>query len=297
MGFSVIVPTYKRPHVLRVALESFLDNTRMPDEVIVVDDDSLPDDFKQEMERRFAEKNVPFHYRQKDHTVMRRGLSESKNWAAELAQHEIIWYIDDDVALEHDHFECMMSVWEAHAEDTKLFGIGGRAVNHRRTFPFEKVFRRLFGLTGECSWDVNPVGFQVWDESVEHVERGYYFHGCSSSYRRALIQEMPFATFSGGRTALEDVEHCLGAKNKGYYFLYNPTARLIHYHAPMGRDAAFAAGIKESKNRKEIFARHCTHDLQHRLWFAWANVGWTLKKALAFKFKEAGGMIVGLFSK
>lgn len=294
--FSVIVPTYKRPDVLRTALESILINTCFPDEVIVIDDDTIPDAFRSEMEEKFAKKGIPFSYKRKDHTKLRRGLSESKNWAAEIAKYDVICFIDDDVELKPEHFASLFSIWEENWGDEKLFGIGGRALNHRKTLPLEKLFRKIFGLTGKHPWDVNEVGFQVWDESVEEVQKAYYLHGCSSSYRRSLLKQMPFATFSGGRTALEDVDHCLEAKNKGYHFFYAPTVRLMHYHHPAGRDHAWAAGVKESKNRKEIFKRHCPNDLRHKLWFGWANVGWTLKKIMAFKFKEAAGMVAGLFA-
>ncbi|MEX0917668.1 MAG: glycosyltransferase [Candidatus Paceibacterota bacterium] len=293
---SVVVPTYKRPDTLRVALESILQSIRRPDEVLVVDDDTLPQDFLKSVHDTFRERQIPFHYHQKDHATMRRGLSESKNWAAELAQSDVICFFDDDVKLAPDYLTELMKIWEVNSQEEKLIGIGGRAVNHRPVSQPERLFRILFGLTGECSWDVNDVGFQVWDEAIDTVEHAYYLHGCASSYRTKLLRATPFATFAGGRTALEDVEHCLRTKQDGYYFLYAPTARLEHYHAPVGRDAAFAAGKKESRNRKEIFRSLCRQDISHKIWFWWANIGSIIRKLLAFKFREASGMMAGLFS-
>lgn len=292
---SVIVPTYKRPDTLRVALESILISTRKPDEVLVVDDDVLPVDFINEFQDKFSKQQIPFFYHKKDHTVLRRGLSESKNWAAEIAIGEVICFFDDDVKLEPEYIEELMRVWEAHWQEEKLIGIGGRAINHRPVPAIEHLYRRVFGLTGEFSWDVNDIGFQVWDEAIMEVEKGHYLHGCTSSYRRSLLQKMLFATFAGGRTALEDVEHCLRTKQLGYHFMYAPVARLEHFHEAVGRDAAFASGVKESRNRKEIFYTLCKQDIHHKLWFWWANLGSVIKKALAFKFREASGMMIGLF--
>lgn len=295
--FSIVVPTYNRPETLVATLQSILDGDIFPHEVLVVDDGDLSADVQKTFHEAFQHVGVYFVYHKKDHTVIRRGLSESKNLAATIARGDVLCFMDDDVVLESDYMTELMRLWKEHWHDRLLMGIGGKAINGRRVSWLEHVYRTVFGLSGECSWDVNEVGFQVWDTTVAHVERAYYLEGCSSSYRRSLLQAMPFATFAGGRTALEDVEHCLRAKKKGYHFLYAPTVRLMHHHAPMGRDAAYAGGVKESRNRHEIFRSLCVHDVRHRVWFVWASVGWILKKALVFKFREAGGMIAGHFVK
>jgi len=295
MPFSVVIPTYKRPETLIVAFKSVLATTLLPSEIIVIDDDTLTEEMLSEMRRLSSDVSVPFHYYKKGDTEIRRGLSESKNWAAELAKHDVVFFLDDDVDVDENYFKEAMKVWEEHWEDKKFIGLAGHVLNNRKQSWVEKeVFNRIFGLTGEHRWDVNDVGFQVWDNKVSVVEKAFYMHGCSSSYRRKALLELPFATFSGGRTALEDVAHGLSAKSKGYYFLYVPEAKMMHYQAVVGREAAFLAGEKESRNRKEIFKEHCSNDLKHKLWFYWANVGWIVKKLLALKFREAGGMIAGL---
>lgn len=297
MKFSLVIPTYKRPQALRDTLVSVLGNDCLPDEVLVIDDDETPEALITEMKTAFNERGVRLAYHKKDHSQIRRGLSESKNWAIELAQREIIYFLDDDVVLETDYFSALLAEWEARHGDNWLAGIGGRIINNRLTGRLEQRFRRFFGLSGECAWDVNDVAFQSWDESVRETETAYYIHGGVSSYRRSFLLDNPFATFSGGRTGLEDVEHCLAAKRAGYHFVYAPQAGLQHYPAPAGREQAFLSGRKESANRKDIFRRHCLQDFRHKLWFAWANLGWIFKKLAALRFREASGMIVGIVSR
>lgn len=279
---------------MRTTLESVLTNTRLPEELLVIDDDVMSEALIAEMREAFVKRDVTFSYHRKADAGLRRGLSESKNWAARLAAHEVLCFLDDDVVLEPDYFAALFAVWKEHKHDQKLLGVGGRVINNRPTTAAEKLFRRVFGLAGRYGWDVNDIGFQVWDEGVKETEHAYYIHGGVSSYRTTILRVMPFALFSGGRTGLEDVEHCLRAKRAGYHFFYVPSAALYHHPQPAGRDQAFASGKKESSNRKEIFRKHCPQDARHRLQFLWANTGWILKKILAGRFAEAGGMVVGL---
>ncbi len=269
LSFSVAIPTYKRPQMLRDTLVSILENKLKPKEVLVIDDDSLSDEFISEMSEHFASQKISFIYKNKVQSGLRRGLSESKNLAAKLATGDVICFLDDDVVLEPEYFSELMKVWEQNFAHEKLFGIGGKVTNGRRITIFEKVFRKVFGLSSKYSWDVNDVGFQVWDTSVTNIEKAFYMEGCSSSYRRETLCNIPFAAFAGGRTALEDVEHCLRSKKSGYYFLYAPNARLVHHQAVIGRDRAFLSGIKEGRNRKNIFQEHVIHDVRHTLWFLW----------------------------
>jgi GT2 family glycosyltransferase len=297
MLFSLVIPTYKRPDALITTMDSVLKNTRLPDEIIIVDDDITASELRENFRVQCEELGVSFTYHQKNHEVNRRGLSESKNLAASIAAQEIIFYLDDDVILDTKYFTEIMQVWEQHELADSLIGVGGRISNNRPTGKFEKIYRKLFGLTGDCAWDVNKVGFQVWDEGVTDTVKGYYLHGGVSSYRRALLQKYPFEVFSGGRTGLEDVEHCLRAKNAGYHFYYVPSAHLTHHPAPAGREAHFAAAKKESINRRQMWLLHSSHSFFSRLNFFRANVGWIGKKLLSLQFHSATGLIVGLFWK
>lgn len=297
MNFSVVIATYKRPEALRDTLESIFLNTVIPTEIIIIDDDVTTPELLEHFNKVAAEKSISFTYHKKDHSVIRQGLSESKNLGAKMATEDIVFYLDDDVILNKNYFTEIVKVWEQNKNDTELAGVGGRISNNRKTGRLEKIYLRLFGLTGDCSWDVNEVGFQVWDESVVKTEKSYYMHGGVSSYRKEVLLAFPFATFSGGRTGLEDVEHSLRLKNDGKYLFYVPSAHLTHHPAEGGREAQFLSGVKESQNRKAIFTQLCKQDLKHRVWFVWSNIGWIKKKILSFNWIQALGMMKGFFLK
>jgi len=295
MQFSIIIPTYKRPDALAVTVDSVLAGSCLPSELVIIDDDTISSTIVTSLTSKSEKKGVQLKYHQKDHTKHRRGLSESKNWAAELASNDIIFYLDDDVILDQEYCAQIMKVWETEQIDTALIGVGGRISNNRPTSQLEKIYRRIFGLTGDCDWDVNSVGFQVWDEGVTETQKGYYIHGGVSSYRRELLTQFPFAVFSGGRTGLEDVEHCLRTKNAGYHFFYVPSAHLTHHPTPSGREVKYLSGKKESINRRQIWQWHCSHSIFSRIYFAWASIGWISKKVISRQWHSSLGLVVGLF--
>jgi GT2 family glycosyltransferase len=139
----------------------------------------------------------------------------------------------------------------------------------------------------------------VWDDGLTRREKGYYTHGGggASSYRKNLVQEVGgFSTFSGGRTALEDVDFSLRAKNLGYHSIMEPSARVLHKQSRQSREKQYLIGCKESQNRKSIFANNCRKSWLRYLRFYWANLGWILGQMALGNFSRAFGMVRGLLS-
>ena len=89
---SVILATYNRAHYLPEALDSLLNQTRSPDEIIIVDDGST--DNTTEVVSAYGKKVR--YFKQTEN----RGRSVALNYAVPLAQGSHIWiFDDDDVAL------------------------------------------------------------------------------------------------------------------------------------------------------------------------------------------------------
>jgi glycosyltransferase involved in cell wall biosynthesis len=88
---SILIPTYKRPELLGIALESVVAQTRHADEVIVVDNDpaeSASDTVKSFHGRVPNLKYIP--------SSTKQGASYSMNIAAQAATGEWLVYLDDD---------------------------------------------------------------------------------------------------------------------------------------------------------------------------------------------------------
>ncbi len=294
--FTVAIPTYNRELDLGACLESIAAQSRPPNEVLLIDDASLPNEFVARWKERFLSLGVALAYYRKDHAVERRGSSESRNVALRVASGEIVFFFDDDVVLEDGFLAGIMAVWEsAQADDPKLLGVGGLIRNSRAKDGFERVYNALFGLTSPHSWDVNDVTYTVWDEGIPEPARGYYMHGGVSSVRRKEAAAIGFSTFTGGRAALEDLDFCLAAKKRGHHFILVPGAKVVHNHSPAAREDEFLIGVKESVHRLEIYRKSGLKTWRGRLWFVWATVGWILRLARGLHFSAMAGKIYGFF--
>lgn len=297
MKFSVVIPTYKREEDLQKCISSILGQEVFPFEVIIIDDDNLPEKIIEKIKKSFKEKGVNFIYYKKNHQKERRGISESKNIGIKTSSCEIVCVIDDDIVFDKGGFLEIINIWKNEKSD-KLIGVGGIGKNYRKKSSLEKTYNNLFKLTSQYSWDVTSVGFQVWDDHIEETQKGYYMHGFISSFRRSSVLTLGgFNPFKGGRTANEDVEFCLRAKNKGYYFKITPDVKVIHNKSKQAREKSFLIGLKEGYTRKIIFKENSPKTLKHYLWFLWSNAGWTLRQFLIGNFKMGIGMVVGVFSK
>ena len=297
IGFSVMIPTYNREKDLRECIDSILVQTLLPDEVLVIDDGNLPNDVIRGMTSDCSNRGTAFIHYRKNHAVEPRGSSESRNIGCKLVKNDILFILDDDLILDVDFFEKIMQVWKEN-NDPNLIGVGGIIKNNRKKSKLERFYDRTFCLSSPYSWDVNEVAFQVWDDGLTRREKGYYTHGGVCSYKKSLVQEIGgFSSFSGGRTALEDMDFCLRAKNKGYYFIMEPEAKAIHKRSLQSKENEFLIGFKESQNRKLIFRDNCRKSIKNYIRFYWANIGWTSGQVLLRNPSRAFGMVRGLLSK
>lgn len=294
MKFSIVIPTYNRQTDLEKCLASILVQSVLPAEVIIVDDGDLPADFISGWRIKLSRSDISLVYYKKNHEIEKRGSSESRNKSFEFINNKIFFILDDDVVLESNFCDQIINVWRVN-KDSSLIGVGGIIKNRRKKLKIEKLFNFIFGLNSKYKWDVNKVCFQVWDEEIKDVCAGYYAHGGVCSYDLEKVKELKFSTFSGGRTALEDVDFCLRAKSRGYKFIIQPSAQLCHYPSQTTREGDFLSGYKEGFNRKTIFKSIYKKPSPYLLaWFYWANIGWILRQFFVGNFAKGWGMIRGL---
>ncbi len=289
MDISVVIPTKDRPRVLYQCICSVLEQTVLPDEVIIVDDGNLARKFVSDIEKKVESIGSKFQYIKKGVP----GLSMSRNIGASIAKNSIVLFLDDDVVLDKEYVEVLKEDWERHKAEEYLGGIGGVIKNMRKVTFMERLFHRIFLLSSPAKWDVTAVGFQVWTTEVEKKEKVFYLPGGVTSFKKDLIGRIPFRQLSPGRTPADDVEFFLKVKKEGYYFILDPRARLFHRQTPTARENNFARGEKEGYNQCVIFKDNVEKKFLNRLIFYWSSIGWILRQFLAGNFLKAMGMVSG----
>ncbi len=298
MRFSIVIPTYKRENDLERFFDSAIKQSLLPYEIILIDDDALEISYIKKWMDKFVELGVEFVYYKKDHSKEDefQGCTSSRNIGVDKARSEVVFILDDDLILEKDYFLNIMKIWNNN-KDKNLIGVGGIITNNREKRLFEKIYNLIFALESKVKWDVNDRGFQVWDNGIKELTKGYYMHGGVCAYDKKKTQELGFTVFAHGRTGLIDPEFSIKAKQKGYYFLIDPNSKVEHKHSSSGREKAFLAGIKETRNRKFMFREYCKQNIANKIIFFWSWFGWTLRQVLTFKFAKSLGMIKGLYTK
>ena len=126
MSFSVIMSIYKSdvPELVRMALDSLLQQTLLPSEIVIVGDGPVPAALELEVESlklRVESEMLPIEvtYLPQEQN---RGLGEAMRIAVENAKHDYVARMDSDDICLPDRFEKQMKCFE---EDPELSLVGG----------------------------------------------------------------------------------------------------------------------------------------------------------------------------
>lgn len=93
MKISVVIPTFKRPDMLKRLLESILAQTLLPLEIIIVDDCSPDQESYDKVVDQFKHKNVEINY----HSLAENaGAPACRNLGIRMAKGDWIALVDDD---------------------------------------------------------------------------------------------------------------------------------------------------------------------------------------------------------
>lgn len=114
---STIIPVFNRPRMLREAVQSVLDQTWRPIEVIIVDDGST--DNTPEVAQQLAEQNpgvVRFHRKENS------GPGPSREAGRQMARGEFIQYLDSDDLLRPKKFELMVQALRDNPDCGAAYG-------------------------------------------------------------------------------------------------------------------------------------------------------------------------------
>ncbi len=192
--FSICIPTYKRPHLLRLLVEDILKQSLVPDHIIVVDGDPKSGDVRRELSHFSAD--VPLIYVPSNHGNL--PYQRYLGWrAAEKNKADIIIYFDDDQRI----VQSDVIKWLAgpFSDDSKVVGVGCYSRVSRdeprseQTHPLVRWFGSRKSLDLRPGY-LTPTGHRVAliDGGEEYVATTW-LQGRVMAYRMASISESTFS--------------------------------------------------------------------------------------------------------
>ena len=225
-----MVPTKDRPDDLRRLFKSILDQTRAPDEVIIVDGSDHPikdvlDEFP----------TLPFTYipvrppsLPKQRNVGINSLTEDVDWAG---------FLDDDLVLMDTALEKIEQFIGA-SDDGLLRGVGLKIVNQ----PHAKagLYNRAFLLSNQ-SGKMTRSGFASEIPAVGASIEVDWIYGGATFRRTDVFSEFSFDEWFKGTGYLEDVDFSYGVSRK-YKLKVCAEAECLHLSHPIRRSKQKAIG-------------------------------------------------------
>jgi GT2 family glycosyltransferase len=212
---SVVVPTFRRPDLLRSCLEALAHQTLPADqlEVVVVDDGSLDDTGRVLAAMGARMPNLVALTQEQN-----RGPAAARNRGAHASSAPLVLFFDDDVVAEPGSVETHVRL-HAQLGDAQT-GILGRVDWHPdlRVTPFMH-WLDASGL---------QFGFDTWIRPGP-VEPPYAaFYTANLSLPRALLESVGGFDERFPYAAYEDMELAWRLSHAGFRLVYHPEARVFH---------------------------------------------------------------------
>lgn len=211
MRVSVVVPTYRRPDQLAKCLAGLRDQTRSPEEVIVVHrvDDAMT------VEQLDAEPDVVAI------AVTGPGVLTAMNAGVAASHGDVIAFIDDDAVARPEWIAGLL----AHFAEARVGGVGGRDVVH--SLPDPEV--RNDGAVGQIT---------RWGKLIgnHHLGRGaprdvMVLKAVNMAFRREALA-LPRSLRGTGAQVHFEVAVGGWARVRGWRLVYDPEIVVDHFPGP-----------------------------------------------------------------
>lgn len=283
---TVVIPTLNRPIDLLKAIESICCQTRLPDEMIIVDQSVNNSSISAVKRAMSFYESVKLQY---IHDASILGLVDAKRVSVLHASGDIICFLEDDVVLERDYLKCIEL---GFIKNKVMIGCSGFITNQPNSSVIYRVLFQVFhrGIFRDPRMSIK-VAYTGYDNKLIPSNM---LSGGVSAWRREVFDQIPFDVQNGFHM-LEDVDFSTRVQHHfGNRLFINPNARLAHYFSPVGRRTL---GARQRTKLRECF----TYYKKRRDW-NWATISflWLLSgmffEATSQSIKSRSlGPIIGYF--
>jgi len=243
LAISVILPTHDRPDGLRRAVDSILAQTRLPEEIVVVNDGSC--EIPGELAGQAAAAGVSFRSERRQVP----SLPASRNRGAELAAGDVLAFLEDDVVVPPDYLARLAALYEADRAGL-VAGIGARVVEAGRESVTRRAWDFLAVAMGVAQWSprVRAARYARLPPALAgRLRSAPRLSGGAMSVRRTVAMSHRFTEAFSGYATGEDREFSFRVGRVCPLFLATELA-VLHERATVGRPGMFARGRMYAAN-------------------------------------------------
>jgi len=234
---AFVVPTKDREPDLRKMLHSLADQTRRPDQVIVVDGS---DPVIKHVLAEFPELSIDY-VREFPPSLSRQRNAGMAKLRADIT---LAGYLDDDLVLECDAVEKMCAFWNAAPEE---YGGAAFVITNAPRTPMTKIMSYA-GLDDRIPGKVvstgcaSPVGCPEKNIDVD------WLCGGATVWRVSVVKTFDYDEWFQGTGLWEDIEFSYRVSEK-YHLAIVASAKVAHYHHPILSEKYILLGQWQVLNR------------------------------------------------
>jgi GT2 family glycosyltransferase len=248
MKVSVVVCTLDREKALRDCINSLKNQSRKPDEIVIVSNKrlSIPGT------RVIIQK--------------RGGLANARNLSLKEVKGDIVVFFDDDTIMDKNYIKNILEIYDRYdnvggvtgkieniVEDNIKKGVLGKIMRvYARIFCFSGFFVTTSGVGKVLSTGFTCANFEYVDEIME-VQ---CLSGCNMSYPKRILEDIgKFDEDLIGNNYYEDVDYSYRVYKKGYKLYATPNARLKHLVTLTSRESLSKLKYFQLLNQKIFFRK------------------------------------------
>lgn len=225
-------------------MDSLRKQSRLPDEVIVVDGSDEPGPVRKVVEE-------PFGFAVRYRKVRPPSASRQRNAGLETVdpQATLVGFLDDDIVLAPGAMERMAAFWGT--ADASIAGVAFNLANHPR-LDWGSLKRsrpsKALGLYSAEPGDVTQAGFQTMFGSIKGLRFVRWLSSGAVVWRKEILRAHRFDEWFDGYSYLEDLDFSYGV-GKSHRLAVLGGADYFHYPAGTGRGSPFVFGCREVLHR------------------------------------------------
>lgn len=219
--YSVIIPTYNRSSMLKMAVSSVLSQTLSPAvfEVLVIDDGSAGEDTKNvvlEFKKEYPQYNIKYFYQ------VNAGPSAARNLGIKEARGDIIFFTDDDCVVPPDWMETILDGYKKYPE---ISGAGGWYMPSKEELARNVVAKFFYYISFLHDSRIGPflLHHEILSNDPMVCFETFAYNTANMSFRRSILERVGGFREEFRRPGYEDNDLALRVFHGGGSILYLPS--------------------------------------------------------------------------